>query len=437
MKNDDLIKKIISLFSTKGIVFSTSFSPNEPKGFYYTVGDVRNVVTDYIAWTYTFPQDQHHFHLVKIMHVISHTKNEWTFSVKTTGSRVMTISMIPLDYYIKKTQSTFHNDDYARWQNSMHEYKLDKFFDKKTRLAKSLEKETNKNQFPDDSIKNEKEKTTISSQDKLYYCSQEPAKIGMVIRNRLIVAENDEQYQRIKKIAYALLSEYIGDKKIIQFRDQDNSISFKTERIVPSMPDSRPRVLLLFSNPHPHSIHQGMFLSPAKNKKTHSFWKFMQQAGWFHIPNDNYAPMYLAELFTYSRHESEFNLFFKCFYEFPTQMPKELKEIFGNDRFEKLTEDALHDLKGYVIRKRIKFILVFNGDIFQLLTGENTNGYTYRLNNGELIKSEFIGNNPHAFQPCPTFLTYPTGWHFHKDMKQLRHNSLVQIKEEIKGSSLY
>lgn len=430
MKNEDLIKKIIFLFSTRGIVFSTSFSPNEPKRF-YTVGDVRNVLTDYIAWSYTFPQDQHHFHLVKIMHVISHTKNEWTFSVKTPGLRDMTMSMIPLDYYIEKTHSNLHNEDYVRWQYSIHKYSLDKFFNEKTKLAKSLEKKINKDQFPDDSIKNEKEKTTISSQNKIYYCSKEPAKIELAIRDRLIIIENDKQYQRIKERADALLSEYIGSGKIIQFRDKDNSISFKTERIVPHFPDRRPRVLLLFSNPHPHSVHQGMFLSPATNKKTHLFWKFMQQAGWFHIPNDNYAPMYLAEMFTYSRHESEFNLYFKCFYEFPTKMPNELKKIFGN-YFEKLTEDALHDMKSYVIRKRINFILVFNGDIFKLLTGENTNGYTTRLNNGELIKSEFIGNNSHAFQPYPTFLTYPTGWHFHNDIKYLKHNSLVQIKEEIK-----
>lgn len=250
------------------------------------------------------------------------------------------------------------------------------------------------------------------------------------IRDRLIVLKDRGEFGRVIKRANKLLENYIGENNIVQFRTNDNSISFKTEQISPNNRDTRPNVLFLFSNPHPDSVEQGMFLSPSANNKIHNFWTFMQKSGWFKIPNNDLTPNNLANVFTDNTYDSEFNIFFKCFYEFPTKMPKDLETIF-EDYFITLKEDSLHDMKGYVIREGIDYILVFNGKVFEILTGVDTNGFTKILNNSELIKQQFIGNNPHQNSPIPIFLTYPAGWRYHKNITELRHTSLTQIKQSI------
>jgi len=59
----------------------------------------------------------------------------------------------------------------------------------------------------------------------------------------------------------------------------------------------RQRVLLLFSNPHPHSIQQGMFLPPSVKGRLSFFWTGMLEAGWFKLPELNTVPSRLAEIF--------------------------------------------------------------------------------------------------------------------------------------------
>jgi hypothetical protein len=71
----------------------------------------------------------------------------------------------------------------------------------------------------------------------------------------------DEAYESIKGRATQPLGKYLRFPDLFTFNDLDKSLTFSTERLDPAF-TNHPRVMLLFSNPHPHSVQQGMFLSP-------------------------------------------------------------------------------------------------------------------------------------------------------------------------------
>jgi hypothetical protein len=49
--------------------------------------------------------------------------------------------------------------------------------------------------------------------------------------------------------------------------------------------------MLLFSNPHPHSVHQGMLLSPNTKGRENPFWETMRNAGWINFNKETKKPL--------------------------------------------------------------------------------------------------------------------------------------------------
>lgn len=92
-----------------------------------------------------------------------------------------------------------------------------------------------------------------------------------------------ESYESIKLRANQVLDKYLAYPGLYEFDDLDKSVTFSTERLIPTASTNRPRVMLLFSNPHPHSVHQGMFLSPNTKGRESLFWSMMEGAGWLSI----------------------------------------------------------------------------------------------------------------------------------------------------------
>ena len=106
-----------------------------------------------------------------------------------------------------------------------------------------------------------------------------------------------EDYHSVKERLHNKLDQYVEDSEIIQFHDSERKITFLSERLIPQKSSDRPNIMLLFSNPHPHSIQQGMFLSPNKKNLENHFWTFMEKAGWFSIPESNLTPAERREIF--------------------------------------------------------------------------------------------------------------------------------------------
>lgn len=84
-----------------------------------------------------------------------------------------------------------------------------------------------------------------------------------------------DEYTSIKERATQKMHKYLGYPGLIAFNDFDRNITFASERLIPDIVTNRPRIMLLFSNPHPHSVHQGMFLSPNTRGRENLFWPVM------------------------------------------------------------------------------------------------------------------------------------------------------------------
>jgi hypothetical protein len=242
----------------------------------------------------------------------------------------------------------------------------------------------------------------------------------------------NEAYESIKESAIHVLDKYLGYPDLLTFNDLDRSVTFSTERLIPTSATNRPRIMLLFSNPHPYSIHQGMFLSPNSIGRENPFWAAMEDAGWLSIPEKNLNPKQLADICLKAKYRGPFELIFYCYYAFPTEDPKEISKIFGKEYFRQDIEpEAIDEFRKTIQETSVEAVVTFNKEIFNLISKDKIERYTKRISDGELIQSQIIGIDRYV----PIFLTFPTGWHYLHQIKQFRKASLDAIRTAICSGS--
>ena len=238
----------------------------------------------------------------------------------------------------------------------------------------------------------------------------------------------DQEYEDIKNRATKIVGKYLEDSNLISFDDVEKRVTFTSERLVPVNRSKRPPVMLLFSNPHPHSIMQGMFLSANINNRENLFWPTMRNAGWFSIPEAKRNSEDLRDMFLQVKYPGPFELYFYCYYVFPTRYPDHIARIFGKKFFRQIIEpQAKSEFRKTVQERAIEAIVVFNKGIFNLVSGEKIERYIEQLNKGELVQ----GRMRVFDKEIPIFLTHPTGWRYDKEFKTLRETSLEKIKAAI------
>ena len=234
-----------------------------------------------------------------------------------------------------------------------------------------------------------------------------------------------QEYESSKARAFHMLEKYWGYPNLITFNDLERSVTFSTERLIPTSSTNRPRVMLLFSNPHPHSIHQGMFLSPNTIGRENPFWSVMRDAGWLFITEENSDPKQLANICAKAEYHGPFELIFYCYYAFPTDYPEDIRKIFGKEYFSQFIEpESIDEFRKTIQDTDVEAVVTFNKGIFNLVAKDPIERYIERLINGELIQSQVKDLD----RNIPIFLTFPTGWRYHKQYKQLRKASLETIK---------
>lgn len=241
-----------------------------------------------------------------------------------------------------------------------------------------------------------------------------------------------EVYQSAKQRATQELGRYLDYPDLILFNDIEKSLTFSSERLIPSAHSNRPRVMLLFSNPHPHSIQQGMFLSPNTKGRENLFWPVMADAGWLPIPAVERNPKKLANICLEAKYPGPFELIFYCYYSFPTNYPDDICKIFGSDYFNQvIAPESLDEFRQTVQAVSIDSVVVFNKEIFNLVSEDPVQSCLDRLIKGELIRSQVKG----IHKTIPIFLTFPTGWRYHKLYLQLRRAGLDKIRTAIEAGS--
>lgn len=241
-----------------------------------------------------------------------------------------------------------------------------------------------------------------------------------------------EEYESIKERAIQVLDKYLGYPDLITFNDLDRSVTFSSERLIPTASTNRPRVMLLFSNPHPHSVHQGMFLSPNTKGRESLFWSVMRDAGWLPIAERNRNPKELVDICLNAEYPGPFELIFYCYYAFPTDFPEDIRKIFGRKHFSLLIElEAIGEFRNTIQAESVEAVVTFNKGIFNLVSKDQIERYVERLKAGELIQSQIKGID----RFIPIFLTFPTGWRYHRQYRQFHKASLDAIKTAICSGS--
>ena len=223
-----------------------------------------------------------------------------------------------------------------------------------------------------------------------------------------------DEYESIKKRAIQSLDKYLGHPNLITFNDLDRSVTFSTERLIPAASTNRPRVMLLFSNPHPYSVYQGMFLSPNSKGRENLFWSAMRDAGWLSIAEENRNPTQLADICLKAEYPGPFELIFYCYYAFPTDFPEVIRRIFGRKYFSQFIEpEAIDEFRKTIQETSVKAVVTFNKAIFNLVSKDQIERYVERLKEGKLIESQIKGIDRYV----RIFLTYPTGWRYHREYR--------------------
>ena len=236
------------------------------------------------------------------------------------------------------------------------------------------------------------------------------------------------QYDFIKSRALEILGDFYSDSSICSFNDEKKTLTFTSERLIPPVASERMRVLLLFSNPHPHSIQQGMFLSPSVKGRESFFWTGMKDACWFSLPEEHPSPYLLAEIFLTIDYESPFELLFYCYYSFPTRYPEDIIKLFGKDYFKEVIEpEAREGFQNIMEQEAPAAVVTFNKGVFNLVSEEPVEKYIARLKAGEVIQSQVRD----VEREVPIYLTYPTGWRYDPEHREYRRKSLERVMDKI------
>ncbi len=231
--------------------------------------------------------------------------------------------------------------------------------------------------------------------------------LGVFPMTRVVYSKTwplNDAYEGARERAIQMLDKY---QDLFEFSDADRGVTFRTEKLIPTASTNRPRVMLLFSNPHPHSVRQGMFLSPNTRGRPSLFWPVMSAAGWLPSAEEDRAPKQLADICLRADYQGPFDLIFYCYYAFPTNYPREIREIFGEEFFGcSIEPEARAEFRKTVQETSVAAVVAFNGEIFNLVAKDPANRYTKQLEQGKLVRSQLKG----VAKCIPVFLTFPTGW---------------------------
>ena len=234
-----------------------------------------------------------------------------------------------------------------------------------------------------------------------------------IIHTNILTVENN----------YQLVKSRIRDKlkawpEMFRFDDTLKQIHYETEGPLIPEDNGKTSVLILLSNPHPHSVKQGMILSPNRNGKENAFWKTMRNTGFFKHEKAIDAPMMIR-----NQYQSPFRFFMAVLLPFPTEYPDDLIDIFGNAGYIKMMNQGKEEIKNLIEHNNIHHVICFGKTQYDALSRRpSPKNYTSTLKEGNIIQ-----NSSWFSDDVKVFLTFPTGWRFMKNAKEIKAENLRQV----------
>jgi len=222
---------------------------------------------------------------------------------------------------------------------------------------------------------------------------------------------------------YQLVKSRIQDKlkawpEMFRFDDTLKQIHYETEGPLIPEGNGKTPVLILLSNPHPHSVKQGMILSPNRIGKENAFWETMRNTGFFKHENAIDAPMMIR-----NQYQSPFRFFMAVLLPFPTEYPDDLIDIFGNAGYIKMMNQGKEEIKNLIEHNNIHHVICFGKTQYDALSRmPSPRNYTSTLKEGNIIQTSSWFSDDVKIS-----LTFPTGWRFMKNAKEIKAENLEQI----------
>jgi len=151
----------------------------------------------------------------------------------------------------------------------------------------------------------------------------------------------------------------------------------------------------------------------------------MEDAGWLPIAGANRKPKQLADICIKAEYPGPFDLVFYCYYAFPSNYPEDISKIFGKEYFGQVIErDAMDEFRNTLQETCVEAVVTFNKGVFNLVAKDQVDRYVERLMERDLIQSQVND----ICRQIPIFLTFPTGWRYHRQFRQFRKGSLDDIR---------
>lgn len=226
----------------------------------------------------------------------------------------------------------------------------------------------------------------------------------------------DRNYDTVKSTIQENLSKW---SDMYMFDDTLHQIRYKTEGpLIPEV-NSKTPVLILLSNPHPHSVKQGMFLSPNRTGRINPFWDTLGGTGCFEYDNKIDAAVMIK-----NQYQGPFRFFMAVLFPFPTEDPNHLIDFFGRREYDKMLETSKEAIKKLVVDNKIMNIICFGKTQYDIIKRSYfaTGNYISILKDGAIIKDKIWFS-----ENISVYLTYPTGWRFVKNHKILKKDNLIKI----------
>jgi len=213
---------------------------------------------------------------------------------------------------------------------------------------------------------------------------------------------------------------------LYKFDDTARQIRYCTEGPLVPNDNGKIPILILLSNPHPHSVRQGMFLSPNRVGKENPFWNTLRGTGYF-----KHSSQITPALMIENRYESPFRIFIAVLLSFPSNFPHELPKIFGVCEYRKMIIAGKRKIDELLAKHKIKNVICFGKTQYDIIASSaSPDQYTNALKQGNVIRGQSSSSNAVSI-----FLTFPTGWRYDADSHHMKCENLKQIMKIILSAS--
>jgi len=205
---------------------------------------------------------------------------------------------------------------------------------------------------------------------------------------------------------------------MFEYDDALKEIRYKSEGPLIPEENGKEPVLILLSNPHPHSVKQGMILSPNRVGKENPFWETMRFSGYFRQNGSTGAVAMIQ-----NHYESPFRFFMAVLLPFPSEDPGDLIKLFGHFEYSKMLNEGRESIRKLILDHGIQHIVCFSKLPYDAVSNRKSpKSYTTVLRNGDMIVSDCWFSND-----VNVYLTFPTGWRFIKNAREIKAESLRRV----------